>query len=70
MKEDRIIKIYEVFLKYYYASLILILMIISIFNFSWFPRFICYIEIFIFITGEVGLYIDYVLYKDKLGKNK
>lgn len=70
MKKDTVIKHYEMFLKYYYTSFIVIFIIMLFLNFTWFPTYLSFLGIFMCLIGELGMYIDYTTYKNKLQKNK
>jgi glucan phosphoethanolaminetransferase (alkaline phosphatase superfamily) len=66
---DNVIKWYKTILTIYYPILFLLFIILAIINHKYLPRDACFIGLLLTIIGEVGIFIDYVNYKNKL-KNK
>ena len=65
MKKDIVCKYYKSFLRYYFPTILFIVFIIT-FWFKWLPLDCFYVGLTMTIAAEIGMYVDYVRYKNKV----
>ena len=65
MKKDTVCKYYKLCLRFYYPTIFFIIFTIT-FCLRWLPLNCFYIGLIMTVVAEIGLYIDYVIYKNKV----